>query len=80
MQEAFEGLGRVDADAGVPLWTWPDESLLSAERNSEESSVSSLFDETEGRKVVKSGFVLILVDGRRRRNEVQMLQNEGGHP
>lgn len=54
--------------------------LFSAYLNSEASSVSSRFDETEGQKVMKSGFVSILLDGKQRWNATQVLQEEGGYP
>lgn len=54
--------------------------LFIVELNSDVSSVSSLFDESEGRKVVKSGVVIILLNGRRCRNAVQVLHEEGRHP
>lgn len=41
--------------------------------------MSSLFDETEGKEVMKSGFVLNLIDGWHCWNAVQMMQKEGGH-
>lgn len=52
--------------------------LYCVEPNSEASSGSSLFDETEDRQVVKYGFLLIVLDGRHQRNTVQMLNEEGG--
>lgn len=53
--------------------------LFSAELNRDASSVSKLFDENEGRKVVKYGFLDISLDTHHRRTAVQMLQEEGYH-
>lgn len=52
----------------------------SADLNNVVSAVSSLFDETDGWKVVKSVSLLILLDVRHFQNAVEVLQKEEIHP
>lgn len=54
--------------------------LLSVELSCDVSSVCSLFDENDGRMVVKSGYIHIFLDGRHCQNAVQMLQEGCRHP
>lgn len=54
--------------------------LFSVELNSSTSSVSNQCDDTEGRNIVKSGFVHIFLDDRPQWNAVQMIQEEGSYP
>lgn len=54
--------------------------LFSTELNSNTSSLSSVLVETEDRRIGKSGFVHILLDGCSGRYVVQMLREEGHSP
>lgn len=53
---------------------------FNAELNCDSTSVPCLFNENEGRKIVKSTFVLVLLNSCHCRNDVSMLQEESGSP
>lgn len=59
---------------------WVCRKFFNAKLNNDAPSVSSPFDETEGQKVVKSVFDIILLDGHHCHNLEQMLQDESNHP